>query len=176
MVHATLRGRFFAGEETALPSGRRWTGYGHFGLYSLFVIEQVVSIDHTAISDVDYDITGAVPHYADSSCFPPVPRVEYREAIGLQQQADAGRRAWSFSDPARVAATRLTESLGRPVRILRTVSRSQGRVVYEVAAAGTNKKYWATVSRPYWLTFFAAQPDRVAWILLGTVDTECAKE
>ena len=45
-VKATLRGRFFAGEKVKYPSGDEiWSGFGHFGIHSLFAIEQVVSFE-----------------------------------------------------------------------------------------------------------------------------------
>src|ERR1051326_6422666 len=37
IVHASLRGWFFAGEKTKGRNGPSWRGYGHFGLFSLFV-------------------------------------------------------------------------------------------------------------------------------------------
>lgn len=40
---AVVQGRFFAGKKEELPGGAMWTGYGHFGLYSLLVIEQVTA-------------------------------------------------------------------------------------------------------------------------------------
>lgn len=39
---ATLIGRFFSGKETAMPGGVFWVGFGHFGLYSLLVIQDVL--------------------------------------------------------------------------------------------------------------------------------------
>lgn len=175
ILHATLRGRFFAGEEAELPGGKRWTGYGHFGLFSLFVIEQVVSIDHTDLRDVDYDVAGAAPPGDGEDCFPSAPRAAFASAIELQRRADAGQRTWSFTDPARVAAAQLADEAGRPVRIIRTLERSRGRVVYEVAGVHPPGTSWATVSRPYWLSFFAAGRRRVAWTLLGASPTECAE-
>jgi hypothetical protein len=45
-VHASLVGWYFSGEEMTLANGEiRWVGYGHLGLHSLFVIEQVLSAD-----------------------------------------------------------------------------------------------------------------------------------
>ncbi len=40
---AVIQGRFFAGSKKELQGGTFWTGFGHFGLYSLLVIEQVVA-------------------------------------------------------------------------------------------------------------------------------------
>jgi hypothetical protein len=41
-VNATLIGRYFAGESVAGPFGSFQGGYGHLGMYSLLVIQQVV--------------------------------------------------------------------------------------------------------------------------------------
>ena len=42
---AVLIGRFFAGSKQILPKGPRWVGFGHFGLYSLLVIQQVIYVE-----------------------------------------------------------------------------------------------------------------------------------
>jgi len=42
-VHATLVGRFFAGQEMQTRNGTFWGGYGHLGCCSLFAIQQVKS-------------------------------------------------------------------------------------------------------------------------------------
>lgn len=41
----TIVGRFFAGEQQHLPGGTFWGGYGHFGMYSLLAIQQIMSVD-----------------------------------------------------------------------------------------------------------------------------------
>jgi hypothetical protein len=40
-IKATLIGRFFSGTATRRPGGTFWTGYGHMGMYSLLVIQEV---------------------------------------------------------------------------------------------------------------------------------------
>jgi hypothetical protein len=40
---ATLIGRFFSGKETTMPGGVFWVGFGHFGFYSLLVIQDVLA-------------------------------------------------------------------------------------------------------------------------------------
>jgi len=39
----TIIGRFFSGEKRTLPGGTFWMGYGHMGMFSLLVIQQVVT-------------------------------------------------------------------------------------------------------------------------------------
>lgn len=50
-AHATLVGVYFAGEKQVLPGGTFWGGYGHLGMFSLLVIEQVVTAEQKARSD-----------------------------------------------------------------------------------------------------------------------------
>jgi hypothetical protein len=50
-AHATLVGVYFAGEKQVLPGGTFWGGYGHLGMFSLLVIEQVVAAEQKASSD-----------------------------------------------------------------------------------------------------------------------------
>jgi hypothetical protein len=171
VVHATLRGYFLAGDEAILPGGKRRIGYGHFGLYSLFVIEQVVALNHSELKDLDYRVTADAPDSDASDCFSDGPRVDFEQAVEAQRAAESGVRAWSFTSPEKLVVAQLTSDMGHPVRIVRVIRRSEGRVVYEVAKLGTSERYWATVSRPHWLSFFAKDPYRVAWTLLGT--TSC---
>jgi hypothetical protein len=44
-VEATLTGRYFSGDKLELPNGEvAWQGYGHLGIASLLVIQQVISV------------------------------------------------------------------------------------------------------------------------------------
>ena len=44
-ARATIIGRFFAGRKIDSPDGSEtWDGYGHFGMYSLIAIQQIVSV------------------------------------------------------------------------------------------------------------------------------------
>ena len=43
-IRATVVGRYFSGDKVELPEGRvSWEGFGHFGIASLFVIQQVIA-------------------------------------------------------------------------------------------------------------------------------------
>jgi hypothetical protein len=68
IVHATIRGRFFAGQEIADPRGKRWGGYGHMGCCSLLVIEQVVAVDPHDRDDLDYESFVDVPDVDKLKC------------------------------------------------------------------------------------------------------------
>jgi hypothetical protein len=41
---ATIIGRYFSGEKRQLPGGTIWMGYGHMGMATLLVIQQVVAV------------------------------------------------------------------------------------------------------------------------------------
>ena len=43
-AEATLIGRYFSGTKQTLPGGTFWIGYGHLGLATLLVIEQVKQV------------------------------------------------------------------------------------------------------------------------------------
>jgi len=47
-ARATVVGRYFSGEQQTLPGGTFWMGYGHMGMASLLVIQQVVAVDRGA--------------------------------------------------------------------------------------------------------------------------------
>jgi hypothetical protein len=49
VVRATIVGRFFERKRSASPDGKTWSGYGHFGFYSLLAIQQIVSVDSYTI-------------------------------------------------------------------------------------------------------------------------------
>jgi len=42
---ATLIGRYFSGTKETLPGGTFWMGYGHMGMCTLLVIQQVVAVE-----------------------------------------------------------------------------------------------------------------------------------
>ena len=43
-VRATVVGIYFSGVKQVSPGGTFWGGYGHFGMYSLLVVEQVLAV------------------------------------------------------------------------------------------------------------------------------------
>lgn len=47
-VKATVIGTYFSGEEQHYPNGETaWAGYGHMGIGTLFVVQQVLSVEPT---------------------------------------------------------------------------------------------------------------------------------
>jgi hypothetical protein len=43
-VEASIVGRFFAGKEYSARGKQFWGGHGHMGMYSLFVVEQILDV------------------------------------------------------------------------------------------------------------------------------------
>jgi len=175
VAHATLRGRFFAGEKKQLPGGTFWVGYGHFGLFSLFIIEQVVTVDTQSLRDIDYRAFPDQPAIDGAGCFSKhLDGVSYTEGIEQQRQAEGGTFSWRFSDAVRVATESLASAVaGRPGLRLKEVRKRQGRAVYEGSLPGKRNKYMVVVSRPYWLTFFAADRHHVIWVPVGVFESGC---
>jgi hypothetical protein len=49
----------------------------------------------------------------------------------------------------------------------------QGRIVYEWKQKKAS--YMAVVSRPYWVSFYSKDPDRVAWIAIAAYESSCGE-
>jgi hypothetical protein len=79
-----------------------------------------------------------------------------------------------FSDPTRVATEHLQSNVtGSRLPSLRIKRRAPGKIIYESVPPAGEKKYRVVVSRPYWLTFFAQERTRVAWIPIGGYESGC---
>jgi hypothetical protein len=178
IVHATIVGRFFSGEQIKYADRVGWGGYGHMGCCSLLAIEKVVSVDPQERSDLDYRASADQPNIEKGGCgykilaeMPP-----YSAAIKVQQQAELGADDWAFSDPLRVANDALARVLGvseSSITGMKTVRQTQGRFVYQWQGRGEKGSYMIVVSRPYWLTFFAKDPQRIAWVVVGAYKSSC---
>jgi hypothetical protein len=156
IVHATLRGRFFA------------SGHGHFGIFSLLAIEQVVAVDPHDLTDVDYRAADDPPDVEGEGCHSePAGTTSRQQAIAAQERAEHGE-AWRFSDSMRVAAEQLPADV-----VLCAVQYAPGRVVYKAPIAGTHDEYWVNVARPYWLSFYAKNRKRVAWVVVDVRQAGC---
>ena len=51
-ARVSIVGRFFSGRQMHYPNGYHWGGYGHMGMYSLLVIEKVLSVAALQAMDV----------------------------------------------------------------------------------------------------------------------------
>ena len=181
MVRATLLGRFFSGElRTRGNSKPFWGGYGHMGCCSLFVIQQVISVDPQNSTEFDYRAWADQPDDDDKvGCgYTFLTDMEsFDDSIKAQARADNGQEDWAFSDPRRVAAEGLARLITVDTRsiTLRQKQRAQGRFIYEWRPRQTQKvTYMVVVSRPYWLSLHAKDPKRVAWIVAGAYESSCS--
>jgi hypothetical protein len=178
VVHATLRGRFFAGQLIHYPKTTFWGGYGHMGCCSLLAIQAVESVSPQDRDDLDYGASADQPDVDKTGCgyrilTPLAPEAEW---IKAQHNADLGGRAWVFHDPRRVA----TEALGRSAHVdeasitgLKQTRKAQGRFVYEWRPSENAEPYMVVVSRPYLLSFYAHDSRRVAWVVAAVYVSSC---
>jgi hypothetical protein len=177
IVHATIVGHFFVGEKQQLPGGVFW-GYGHFGCCPLLTIEEVVDVDRQDRRDLDYRATTGEIGNGDKVCNSRRLLSFEIDAGNLdsQQRADRGGREWSFTDPQRVASEALQQALAEsgatPPVTLRQVGEEPGRLIYGGVSQKSGQQYYVVVSRPYWLTFYAKNPRRIAWVAIGAYETE----
>ena len=165
IVRSTIRGRFFAGEKVKYPSGKEiWSGFGHFGMNTLFAIERVVSYDRHKNLKLSYK--DAHPYW-----HPEVKRCLSSSQIGLKKsgrqlqiEADQGLEPWSFDEPGRVAATELTKATGlRKFKVSDLTKRieQKGFISYSWRNPKTGQDYVVSICRPYMLSFFAKDPEKV---------------
>jgi hypothetical protein len=175
LLRATIRGRFFSGEKQQWPGGTIWGGYGHFGMFSLLAIEQIVAIEPHDLPGIDYRPEPDQPSFGRNVCFSqPIGRTSEREAMKRQGRADDGTESWRFDDDRRVAMETLSEAYGPDHRVrLTKVKRTVGRAVYRGRSPGSRHSYMVVVSRPYWLTVVAACPGRVAWVAIAAFESGC---
>ncbi len=179
VVRATLVGRFFSGKRLNYGTKPFWGGYGHMGCCSLFVIQQVTSVEPQNSTELDYRLWADQPSSDKVGCGYTylTEIVPFDDSIKAQAKADSGQEDWAFSDPQRAA----TEGLARLIKVapgsitLRQTRQTQGRFIYEWRPKGKEKvTYMVVVSRPYWLSFHAKDPKRVAWIVNGAYESSCS--
>lgn len=167
MVRATLVGRFFAGREMKVPSGSIWGGYGHMGCCSLLAIQQVLAVEPHDRDDLNYG-TGENP--VDTGRFRSYRILNVDEAaIELQRSAELDNVDWRFNDPRRVAKDALEKYAPDDevdLKNLNVVSQTSGYIAFE-AKIDRSLSYFVAVERPYWLSFYAKDPNRVIWIASG---------
>jgi hypothetical protein len=105
-----------------------------------------------------------------------LPEEQDAALLRAQHDADSGSRDWAFTDPARVAADTLakTAHLGHDAAAMKLTHDSPARKTYEWKSAGSSKSYMVVVSRPYWLSFYAHDPSRVAWVAVIAYESACS--
>jgi hypothetical protein len=183
IVHATLVGRFFSGQREELPGGLlptgvrwgggiRWNGFGHMGCCSLLAIQKVVSIDPQKRRDVDYRAFPDDPDVDKLDCGYQIliPIEPYRLNFEAQRKAESEEH-WAFRDPQKVAFSTLAQLVKvseiTVAEKVKMTSEAQGRRVYEWHPSQKGAFYMIVVSRPYWLSFYANDPNEVAWVAIG---------
>ncbi|HLA95528.1 MAG TPA: hypothetical protein VK612_07395, partial [Pyrinomonadaceae bacterium] len=164
IAHATLIGRFFSGKKEKLPGGEFWIGYGHMGMSSLFVIQQVKSVDTHDREGLDYGASVDQPDTDTENCGSyTILRDENAESdIDAQRKADEVKLSRVFDNPKQVATEGLAKLLKNRTESaikLTETRKSSGRIVYHWRPHGKNGiRYMAVVSRPYWLSFYSKDP------------------
>jgi hypothetical protein len=177
IAHAAFVGRFFAGREMSSPRGKYCGGYGHMGCCSLLVIQQVLAVDKHDRDDLSYESYVDQPDleklkcgsYRDLTAILP-----YGDMLKAQKEAESGKGSYAFDDPKRVAISGLANLLkidGATITGLKESRGAQGKIIYEWHPTGETQ-YMVVITRPYWLSFYAQDPGRVAWVLAAAYE-EC---
>jgi hypothetical protein len=176
--HATLIGRFFAGQRMEdADNGHYWGGYGYLGCCSMLVIQEVKDADTHWRADLDYGESNEKLSFSQPGCTLRMLLPEEQDAalMAAQHDADSGTRDWAFTDTARVAADTLarTAHVGKDASAMKLTHDSPGRKTYEWRSTANSKDYMVVVSRPYWLSFYAHDPNRVAWVAAIAYESSC---
>lgn len=178
VVHATLVGRFFAGELIGDSKAKQWAGYGHMGCCTLLAIQEIKAADTQNNPDLDYGGSVDQPDIAKAGCgYRPLLPIEMTASLRQwQQQAESGAQEWAFDDPQHVASTALVQLLKLDAATLddiRLIRETQGRKVYQWKPVGKPEAYMVVVSRQYWLSFYTHGTGRVAWAPLAVYESSC---
>ena len=175
IVHATLVGRFFAGERQRFLKDNPWGGYGHLGCCTLLAIQEIKSVDAQDRDDLDYGASSDQPDVDKTGCgyrkLTPLGPTD--ELVEAQRRAESGQQNWAFDHPEHVAADALVRlaAAKEPIMGLKERRKTQGRVVYEWRPAKKHVIYTVVVSRPYWLSFYARDPKRVGWVVAAAYES-----
>src|SRR5665213_961124 len=174
MVHATVVARFFAGRLDNDAKGQMG-GYGHLGCCSLFVIEQVIDVDDHRRHGLDYSDTPEQPH---ASSYQGLDLVSTTAAnLRDLHSAEDGTRAFAFTDDERVAREAIAAYPPAPKfdaksLVLKKTSGNVYRVVYTATLRNLHRRFMVVLSRPYWLSFSAKDPNHVPWVVLAAYEIE----
>lgn len=171
IIHATIVGRYFSGkkrEDQDDPDNTAWRGYGHMGCCTLLAIEKIAGVDPHDRKDVDYLASYDFPELSKLDSYEIVtPNESPKDFIAAQQKADSGQREWSFNNPLRAASEALasiTKVNEKSIKGISQIRQSQGIIVYHWRNRSSKASYLIIVSRPYWLSYFAKDSKRVAWV------------
>jgi hypothetical protein len=175
VVHATIVGRFFATKQVRYESSGMVRN-----TRNTLVIERIVAVDPQRSKELDYLALANEPELERAGC-------GYDELtedsttgdfLKAQEKADRGEDVWMFTDPKRVGSKALSQllSVDESSIKLRVARRAQGRFVYEWQPKKNGDIYTVVVSRPYVLSFYAKDPNRVAWVLRAAYQAGCEND
>ena len=150
------------------------------GCCSLLAIQQVISVDPHDRDDLDYRSSPDQPNPGKVGCgvqdlVPPWP---YSDWVKAQQIADTQGSAYAFDDPRHVATAALVQLAKldeNTVTKLVEKQHSHGRLIYEVRKYDGKAIYMIVLSKPYLLSFYAKEPRRIAWVVIGAYKSSCEK-
>jgi hypothetical protein len=178
IVHATLVGTFFAGKQLKYFKGSPWGGFGHMGCCTLLAIQQVLSADTQNRDDLDYGASADQPDIDKTGCGYQLllPLDQTAAQLQWQRDADNGKLGFAFDDPQRVANEILSSvaNVSVPTQAeLKLTGEAQGRKIFEYKPAAERATYMVVVSRPYLTSFYARDPNRVAWVAIAAYRSSC---
>jgi hypothetical protein len=177
--HATIIGTFFAGQQMQTAAGQPyWGGFGYLGCCSLLAIQEIKDADIQRRDDLDYGESTEKLSLPDPDCTlrTLLPDEQTAAFLNAQRNADSASQDWAFSDPARVASETLSR-VGHLKSVtaagLKLLHDTPARKTYQWTAGHRPKTYTIILSRPYWLSFYARDPHRVAWMPVAAYETSC---
>ena len=184
VTRATIVGRFFAGRQGMFHNNRsKWAGYGHLGCCSLLAIVQVLSVDSSGEdrTDLDYRAFADSPKIDKAGCSirDLLDIAPFKEEVDAQLQFETENMYWELSNPMRVGQNALARALKMRDAALIKLKQSdlaQGRFVYEWRPKGSPERYTVVVSRPYLLTFYSKDPNKIPWVAIAVFKSFCGVE
>jgi hypothetical protein len=131
-------------------------------------------------NDLDYGASPDQPDIGKTGCGygSLTPHQPEGDLIQAQREADLNQRDWVFDDPQHVASDAISRFVNvdpESIAGLKQTSKAQGRIVYEWRPTGKTETYMMDVSRPYWLSFYAHDPKRVAWVVVAAYVSSCGQ-
>lgn len=148
------------------------------GCCSLLAIAQVKAVDPQDRSDLDYGASSEQPQVHEVGCgFSYLTSVDpFAGLLQQQREADDDPNSKAFRDPEAVAANYLRARLAMDSSVavtLKETSRTSSSAVFEWTQSDKKDGYMVVVSRPYLLSFYARDPNRVAWAIVAAYATSC---
>ncbi len=177
ILRATLVGRFFAGKRVELLKGTSWGSFGHMSCCTLLAIQEVETLDTENHPTLDYGSSLNQPELDKADCsFGELLSVDQSALLAWQREVDDGKHSWATDDPKRVAFDALSHAGHVNMLSMKNLKLSkevQGRKVYLYQPDSSRLSYIVVVSRPYWLSFYAHDANRVPWAAIAAYESNC---